>query len=300
MRIIVHQARCQGHAQCAARAPAVFKLDEAGYILAGDIEVADGEQLLASDGVRSCPELALEIDDPPAARIASEATPKPKTEVPEHVRTAEFATDPTGQAKIVELLDREAIRDCLYRYCRGTDRADEAMLRSAYWPDAHDSHGPYRGPAEGFIRFALDVFKTGPRNIHQITNILIEFISAAEAAVESYFTALQRGPDQDGEVRQMLLCGRYCDLFQKRQGEWRIAERTVVYDWIEEQIPPAVLEAERFGQRQPTGAPYPDDPVYALGKRRIASRDNAFPASERESRISGTTDHDIFAAEERL
>ncbi|MFH6932620.1 MULTISPECIES: nuclear transport factor 2 family protein [Mesorhizobium] len=212
--------------------------------------------------------------------MVSEAPLEPKTEVPEHVGTAESATDPTGQARIIELLDREAIRDCLFRYCRGTDRADEAVLRSAYWPDAHDSHGAYRGSAEGFIGYALDVFKTGPRNIHQITNILIEFIDAAQATVESYFTALQRGPDKGGEVRQIFLCGRYCDLFQKREGEWRIAERTVVYDWLEEQIPTLVMEAERFGTRQPIGAPYPHDPVYALGKRRIASHDDAFTTSE--------------------
>lgn len=276
MRIIVHKARCQGHAQCSARAPAVFKLDEAGYILPGDIDVADGEQLLAADGVRSCPELALEIDDPPAARLVAEATRKRKTLLPEQLKTPEFAT--MDHAKTTELLDREAIRDCLYRYCRGIDRADEAALRSAYWPDAHDNHGAYRGSAEGFIRFALGVFKTGPRNIHQITNVLVEFIKPAQAAVESYFTALQRGPDKDGEMRQMLLSGRYCDLFQKRAGEWRIADRTVVYDWLEEQVPAAVLETERFGLRQPIGAPYPNDPVYAIGKHRVASRDNAFPA----------------------
>ena len=118
--------------------------------------------------------------------------------------------------KLQELVDREAIRDCLYRYCRGIDRADVAMLRSSYWPDAHDRHGAYVGPAEGFIKMAQEVFKTGPRNIHQISNILIEFTGLTEAAVESYFTALQRGPDREGVVRQVLLCGRYCDRFEKR------------------------------------------------------------------------------------
>ncbi|NDK52225.1 BON domain-containing protein [Rhizobium laguerreae] len=28
---------------------------------------------------------------------------------------------------------------------------DEAALRSACWPDAHDNHGGYSGPSEGFI-----------------------------------------------------------------------------------------------------------------------------------------------------
>lgn len=44
------------------------------------------------------------------------------------------------------------------------------------------------GLRRGFIEFALGVFKTEPPNIHQITKVLIEFISPTEAAVESYFT----------------------------------------------------------------------------------------------------------------
>ncbi|MBX3571205.1 MAG: nuclear transport factor 2 family protein [Mesorhizobium sp.] len=170
------------------------------------------------------------------------------------------------QARLTELLDREAIRDCLYRYCRGIDRGDEAALRSSYWPDATDRHGAYSGPVEGFIQMALGVFKTNPRNVHQVSNILIEFRGATDARVETYFNALQRGPGKDGVVRQFLLVGRYCDSFQKRGGEWRVAQRTVVYDWVEEQTPPEGSEAERFGLRQPVGTAFPDDPVYTLLK----------------------------------
>ncbi|HBF89936.1 MAG TPA: hypothetical protein DDX09_02110, partial [Hyphomonas atlantica] len=57
----------------------------------------------------------------------------------------------TLEQKIEELWAREAIRDCLFRYARGIDRADEAMLRSAYWPDGTDHHGPYQGSASGFV-----------------------------------------------------------------------------------------------------------------------------------------------------
>ncbi|MER8836809.1 ferredoxin [Mesorhizobium sp. M0909] len=69
MRIIVQNAKCQGHARCAAQAPDIFKLDDEGYILPGDIEVAEGEELRASQGARSCPERALELDRTPAARV---------------------------------------------------------------------------------------------------------------------------------------------------------------------------------------------------------------------------------------
>ncbi|MES0056543.1 MULTISPECIES: ferredoxin [unclassified Mesorhizobium] len=61
MRIIVQKAKCQGHARCAAQAPDIFKLDNDGYILPGDIEVAEGEELPALRGARSCPERALEL-----------------------------------------------------------------------------------------------------------------------------------------------------------------------------------------------------------------------------------------------
>jgi hypothetical protein len=165
---------------------------------------------------------------------------------------------------VQELLDREAIRDCMYLYCRGIDRADEKALRRSYWPEAQESHGAYTGPSEGFIRYALDVFKTGPRNIHLVSNILIEFSSQTEAAVESYFTALQRGADGQGVVRQYLIVGRYCDRFEKRGTEWRVIERVVAYDWLEEQKPPEETEETRFGPRLPIGKASPDDPVYKL------------------------------------
>ena len=138
-----------------------------------------------------------------------------------------------------ELYDREAIRDCLFRYCRGIDRGDEAALRGSYWPDATDRHGAYSGPVEGFFAAAAKVFQTDARNVHQVSNILITFLSPGRAAVESYFNALQRGSGT-----QFHLAGRYCDLFEKRGTEWRVAERTVVYDWVDEQVPPGEPEAE--------------------------------------------------------
>lgn len=168
------------------------------------------------------------------------------------------------EAKLTEFLDREAIRDCIYRYCRGIDRADEATLRSSYWPDATDRHGIYSGPVEGFFLMAREVFKSGARNVHQVGNVLIEFGGPARAAVETYFLALQRGPGKDGVVRQFLMAGRYCDLFEKRGGEWRVARRIVAYDWLEEQAVPTESEETRFGPRMPIGAPYPNDPIHEI------------------------------------
>ncbi|HEX6363543.1 MAG TPA: nuclear transport factor 2 family protein [Albitalea sp.] len=162
------------------------------------------------------------------------------------------------------LLDREAIRECLYRYCRGIDRVDAQALRSCYWPGATDCHGAWRGSAEGFIEQALARLRRGGRGVHMIGNVLIELHGDA-AAVESAFLALQPGQDQQGAWRQTLLCGRYVDRFERRAGEWRVAARTVVYDWIDERPRPELADADAlFGPRQPVGGRFPSDPVYAL------------------------------------
>jgi hypothetical protein len=57
----------------------------------------------------------------------------------------------TGSAGTVEpespANDRWAIHDVLVRYCRGVDRLDADLVRSAYHSDAVE-HGPYRYTGE--------------------------------------------------------------------------------------------------------------------------------------------------------
>lgn len=170
---------------------------------------------------------------------------------------------PANAQTLQDLLDREAIRDCLHRYCRGIDRMDEACLRSVYWPDGTDRHGPYQGSASGFVEWALDKLKDAPRGVHMLSNILID-LRGDVAGVESYFHALQADTDGQGQPRESMLVGRYIDRFEKRGGEWRIARRTVVYDWIRQQPMSADSDAQRFGVRQPNGGRQPQDPLYEM------------------------------------
>jgi SnoaL-like domain len=176
-------------------------------------------------------------------------------------------TDPAVQA----LLDKDAIRECLFRYCRGIDRQDEEALRASYWPDATDRHGPYNGSAEGFIAWALAALRKSERSVHMIGNIAIA-LSGSVAAVESYFSALQRGPNASGKTIEVFLAGRYVDRFEKRGDEWRVAARTVVYDWIHESGVPKSDESERFGVRKPQGGVKPNDPYYELLAQMTAQR----------------------------
>ena len=129
-----------------------------------------------------------------------------------------------------ELADREAIRDCLFRYCRGIDRLDDELLHDVYWQDAIDEHAGFIGSGEEFI---VHVFKAlGPldQTMHALQNILIE-IDGDVARIESYFHAFHRIPEAAGP-RDLIVGGRYLDRMEKREDIWRIAYRTVMIDWM--------------------------------------------------------------------
>ncbi|AEG57287.1 nuclear transport factor 2 family protein [Sinorhizobium meliloti] len=132
------------------------------------------------------------------------------------------------------LMDREAICDCLYRICYGIDRRNEAALRSSYWPDAKHTFGAYSCSVEHYIQLVLRDSKIGHRTIHQTTNVLVEFTGPAEAIVESYLSVLQSGSGKIGP----FLFGQQIDLFQKRNGEWRIGDRRVICDGRDEHLWP--------------------------------------------------------------
>ena len=61
MRIEFNRDRCSGHAQCAAAAPEVYPLDDGGYCIVENGEVASGLEELAQAGADNCPEQAITI-----------------------------------------------------------------------------------------------------------------------------------------------------------------------------------------------------------------------------------------------
>ena len=56
---------------------------------------------------------------------------------------------------VEQLSDIQSIRDVALRYCRGVDRLDEDLMKSAYWPDATDDHGTFVGNAMDFCEMCM-------------------------------------------------------------------------------------------------------------------------------------------------
>ena len=125
-----------------------------------------------------------------------------------------------------------AIRRAIYRYCRGVDRGDVAMIASAYHADSVENHGAFRGTGRELAEYLVPLMDGSPAiGGHHVTNILIER-EGTEARVESYFIAFHAQPDSS----RAFVTGRYLDNFALRRGEWRIARREVV---IDSDTPPA-------------------------------------------------------------
>jgi hypothetical protein len=150
------------------------------------------------------------------------------------------------------LIDRQEIEQVLKLYCRAIDRLDLELLKSVYHPDGTDDHGSFSGNAQEFAVHIIASLQTSILDgIHTVTHSVID-VKGLFATSESYYWAYQLCPggekrvsDFFGEryaatVRQQgaiernqdYFCGgRYIDLFEKRDGVWKILRRKITNEW---------------------------------------------------------------------
>lgn len=127
-----------------------------------------------------------------------------------------------------DLLDRRAIWECLLRYARGVDRFDAELIRSAFHDDALDDHGKFVGDAAEFVEWAVGQHTHAHLgHLHNLFNHTCE-LDGDVAHTETYF--MFAGMNREGRPL-VLNGGRYLDRFERRDGEWRIAYRTLMRDW---------------------------------------------------------------------
>jgi hypothetical protein len=130
------------------------------------------------------------------------------------------------------IIDRQKISDCLARLSRGEDRRDAELLKSAYWPDATDDHGIFRGSFEEYLAWVVPGAPSVLVTLHTLGQSLID-LRGTTARVETHVTAYHR-IDMGAEERDVVIVGRYLDRLEKRNEDWRIAHRTMVYDWLKD------------------------------------------------------------------
>ncbi len=84
------------------------------------------------------------------------------------------------------LLDEREIKNCVLRYCHGTDRLDWRTVTECYLPQASDDHGAFRGGPSEFASWLAAKSKYRGAKQHYVANQLVE-ISGDNAVCESYY-----------------------------------------------------------------------------------------------------------------
>ena len=169
-------------------------------------------------------------------------------------------TDP-----LQSLLDKQSIYEVLITYCRGVDRCDEELVRSVYHEDSFDDHGYWRGSGADFAPFVTGrLAGANSATTHSITNVMIELDGDSAWSESQVLATLVRKDSQP--PRADVMGARYLDRLSRRDGVWRIDERTVVLDWHKTEVwgveaPPVPTEGFVRGGR------FPEDPVYAWPTR---------------------------------
>jgi hypothetical protein len=159
------------------------------------------------------------------------------------------------EALLGELLDRQQITNCMMRYTRGVDRVDEELIRSAYHTDAIDHHGHVNGTVDDFLDWWMPQQDSREVSQHYVTNMAID-LDGDTAHVEAYFTYHHKAK---GDPTLTTSGGRYCDRYERRDGEWRIALRVVSVEWthVSDGSETVELAPVHRGRRDRT------DPAYA-------------------------------------
>lgn len=165
-------------------------------------------------------------------------------------------------AELQALLDKQQIMELVYRYSRGVDRKDFALLRTLYTDDAMDDHGGlFRGSASDYIDWLEQVMQACEMTAHSVHNHLIGIESPTRAHGEVYVTAYQRMYGGSEGLAELVQGLRYLDLYEKRNGVWQFARRTLINDWT--QIGTAFWDLEHpVMQGTPVGRTDIDDPSY--------------------------------------
>ncbi len=172
-------------------------------------------------------------------------------------------------SKVRALVDKASIQDVLTRYVRAVDRCDKELLRSVFHPGAHESHGGiFEGTAEDFCDLCMDKVKSFGRVAHYLSIPIIE-LEGDVALCETYIIAWHR-VEHGRCPYDVMFGGRLLDRFERREGEWRVAARRVVYDWNRDTPTQETWGMRMFGQAHAESRKDHTDPLYAfLGRKRL-------------------------------
>jgi len=148
-----------------------------------------------------------------------------------------------------ELMDRATIADILNRYAQAIDRRDWAVARAAYHNDAVVDYGAYRGSVDGLFDYISARHEAIEQSMHFMGQTVIDLEGRTAYAVSPNVVIQRRKIDSkgpvamfgdaqlEGEQRAIIEIGsRYLDKLEDRGDGWKIANRTIVHEWMNPRV----------------------------------------------------------------
>lgn len=151
---------------------------------------------------------------------------------------------------VERLVAVEEIRSAVHRYCRGVDRLDVELMRSAYLPGAVDDHGTWVGDAADFCAHVVASHTRYDTTLHCVLQHAVEVDGPETARGEAYVVTHLVRTDETGQRWHDTWYGRYADRYGRTDGRWGIAHRVCVHELTESAplAPPMPVRAELFAQ----------------------------------------------------
>jgi hypothetical protein len=112
----------------------------------------------------------------------------------------------------------------LHAYGRAIDWQDRDGLADLFWPDARIDLGFFAGEGAEAVDFLLANAARSQRRFHATSNIVLR-IDGASVLADSCCITHAVGEAEAGTQRWQLFLGRYLDRLERRDGDWRFAER---------------------------------------------------------------------------
>jgi SnoaL-like domain len=130
------------------------------------------------------------------------------------------------------MLDRDQIKDCIARLARGEDRSGPNILKTCYWPPSSFDYGMYKGSFPEYLAWVVPGADVITNTQHILGQTVIE-LTGSKAKTETHVISYHRVMIEAVE-RDAVIGGRYLDDMEKRDDQWGILERTMLYDWFQD------------------------------------------------------------------
>jgi hypothetical protein len=124
--------------------------------------------------------------------------------------------------------DTRAIREVVENWALWRDAGDWERFATVWHPEAEMWATWFQGPAQTFIEVSRDGFNRGVSILHFLGGFTCD-ITGNRAIAQTKMSISQRAAVH-GVAVDVLCTGRFYDFFEKRDGQWKIVRRRLIYE----------------------------------------------------------------------